>query len=242
MISSRLRSCIVLAAAFLMLAGVSTAQTGSAASGIGSNIKVELDALAGGSLWGGDYGYCDNAGSGYTCTKGNNNTWKINVEGAILFPLGSGRFSVGPVFGVAYRGSVPHTVTYTGEGTETDGYTDRINSLFVGGRVSAKLGDKLQLFVEAGPSVNTDRYKDNYVSGTYTETYIDNQTLTAPEEGVGLTYFASKHIGFTVKYERLDLRASQNIEATGGTTTYQHDFIIHENGIVGGLTFWIGGR
>ena len=50
MISSRLRSCIVLAAVFLMFAGVSTAQTGSAASGTGSNIKGELDALVGGSL------------------------------------------------------------------------------------------------------------------------------------------------------------------------------------------------
>lgn len=238
MISSRLRSCIVLAAVFLMFAGVSTAQTGS---GTGSNIKGELDALVGGSLGGGDFGYCDNPGSGTTCTKGTN-TWKINVEGAILFPLGSGRFSVGPVFGVAYRGSVPHTVTYTGDGTQTDSYTDRINSLFVGGRVSAKLADKLQLFVEAGPSVNTDRYNDNYVSGTYTEHYLANTTETAPEEGVGLTYFASNHVGLTVKYERLDIRAYRETEATGGTTNYQSETVIHENGIVGGLTFWVGGR
>lgn len=239
MISSRLRSCIVLAAAFLMFAGVSTAQTGSATSG-GSNIKGELDALAGGSLWGGDYGYCDNPSSGETCTKGNN-TWKINVEGAVLFSLGSGRFSVGPVFGVAYRGSVPHMLTYTGEGSETYNYEDRINSLFVGGRVSVKLADKLQLFVEAGPSVNTDRYQDNYVSGTYFDHYLSNTTLTAPEEGVGLTYFASKHVGFTVKYERQDIRAYREVESEGDDP-YQYDTVIHENGIVGGLTLWIGGR
>ncbi|MFZ0978843.1 MAG: hypothetical protein WAN23_05505, partial [Candidatus Acidiferrales bacterium] len=91
------------------------------------------------------------------------------------------------------------------------------------------------------PSVNTDRYKDNYVSGTYTETYIDNQTLTAPEEGVGLTYFASKHVGLTVKYERLDIRAYREVESGGGDP-YQYDTVLHENGIVGGLTLWIGGR
>ena len=242
MTSSKLRFCIMLVGVFLMFAAVSTAQAGPAASGAGSNsINGELDALVGGSLWGGDFGYCDNIDPLYeSCTKGRN-TWKINIEGAILFPLGSGRFSVGPVLGVAYRGNVRSTYAYTGSGTSADIYNDRINSLFVGGRVSAKLGDRVRAFVEAGPSVNTDRYSDLYTSGTYTSNYKYSTTMTAPEEAIGLTFFTSKHVGLTVKYERLDVRAYKEIYGnTGSMTTYET--VTHENGVVGGLTFWFGDR
>ncbi len=238
--SSKLRFCIMLVGVFLMFAAVSTAQAAPAASGSGSgssSISAELDTLVGGSMWGGDFGYCDNLNSNQTCSNRGSNTWKLNVEGAILFPVGSGRFSFGPVFGVAYRGETSQTETYTGSVTETYHYTDRINSLFVGGRVSTKLGDRVRVFVEAGPSVNTDRQNENYVSGTSTSKYLYNTTLTAPEEAVGLTYFASKHVGLTVKYERQDIRSYQDIYSSS-----RYETVIHENGILGGLTFWFGDR
>ena len=240
MASSKLRFCTMLVGVFLMFAAASTAQAGPAASGAGSNsINGEFDTLVGGSMWGGDFGYCENPDSYTTCTKGNN-TWKINVEGAILFPVGSGRFSLGPVLGVAYRGNVRNTYTNTYY-NESDVYNDRINSLFVGGRVSAKVGDRIRVFVEAGPSVNTDRNGDLYTRGTYTSNYMYSTTMTAPEEGIDLTFFASKHIGFTVKYERLDVRAYKDTYNNSGSLTI-YETVTHENGILGGLTFWLGDR
>lgn len=238
--SSKLHFCIMLVGVFLMFAAVSTAQAAPAASGSGSgssSINAELDTLVGGSMWGGDFGYCDNLSSYDTCSNRGNNTWKINVEGAILFPVGSGRFSFGPVLGVAYRGGTSQTETYTGDGTETYHYNDRINSLFVGGRVSTKLGDRVRLFVEAGPSVNTDRQSETDVYGSTTSKYLYNATMTAPEEAVGLTYFASKHVGLTIKYERMDIRSYRDVYSSS-----QYETIVHENGILGGLTFWFGDR
>jgi len=215
---------------------------------MGVPVTVELDTLFGGALFGGSTApdeyiteASDCSESGDTCTH-SHNTWKVNIEGAILFPIGSGTFSVGPVFGIAYRGDLRDSISYPSEGgTEVESDHLRKNNLFVGIRGVAKLGDHFRVFLEVGPSVDSlrDTYTDVYPSGSYQDVY--SQSAVSPEEAVGISARLTPMVWLTVKYERQDDRFDRE-SGSGESDPVFREFVFHENGIVGGLTFLFGGN
>jgi hypothetical protein len=216
-----------------------TSTAGGTVPGGGLPIWVQLEALPGVSILGGNKGVCEDISSGESCTNGKD-AFKFNIQGALLF--GTGAISAGPMVGFEYRtqvtstldtGTSSDTARPQGGTTSTESEGLRINSFHFGGRLSVPVGSTpFRVNVDAGEAIESLRFNETFGSGGSTSSFTDNETLTAPFIGVSVIYNVCPHIGVTGMYRYEPMKE-------GGSGSSQ--FAVHDNDIAGGITINFGG-